>query len=147
MAVTSIWAVKVRVDSTITYIVNPEKTTQRPELAPEALSARRAVGDVINYAGNADKTEQMMYVTGINCDPESAVEDFMETKRYWRKTGGRLAYHGYQSFLEGDGKISAEMAKIHAETEFEKYRIVQDAIYQSDFDKLLEKSKKYDKDN
>ena len=49
--------------------------------------------------------------------------------------------------LKDNGKISAEMAQIHAETEFEKYRIVQDAIYQSDFDKLLEKSKKYDKDN
>lgn len=49
--------------------------------------------------------------------------------------------------LKDNGKISAEMAKIHAETEFEKYRIVQDAIYQSDFDKLLEKSKKYEKDN
>lgn len=49
--------------------------------------------------------------------------------------------------LKDNGKISTEMAKIHAETEFEKYRIVQDAIYQSDFDKLLEKSKKYDKDN
>lgn len=49
--------------------------------------------------------------------------------------------------LKDNGKISAEMAKIHAETEFEKYRILQDAIYQSDFDKLLEKSKKYDKDN
>lgn len=44
--------------------------------------------------------------------------------------------------LKDNGKISAEMAKIHAETEFEKYRIVQDAIYQSDFDKLIEKSKK-----
>lgn len=49
--------------------------------------------------------------------------------------------------LKDNGKISAEMAQIHAETEFEKYRIVQDAIYQSDFDKLIEKSKKYDKDN
>ena len=43
--------------------------------------------------------------------------------------------------------ISAEMAKIHAESEFEKYRIVQDALYQSDFDKLMEESKKYDKNN
>ena len=36
--------------------------------------------------------------------------------------------------LKDNGKISAEMAKIHAETEFEKYRIVQDKIYISDFD-------------
>ena len=43
--------------------------------------------------------------------------------------------------LNDNGKISAEMAKIHAETEFEKYRIVQDKIYVSDFDELLLKSK------
>lgn len=43
--------------------------------------------------------------------------------------------------LKDNGKISAEMAKIHAETEFEKYRIVQDKIYVSDFDELLLKSK------
>lgn len=48
--------------------------------------------------------------------------------------------------LKDNGKISAEMAKIHAETEFEKYRIVQDAIYKSDFDKLLEESAKYAKE-
>lgn len=43
--------------------------------------------------------------------------------------------------LKDNGKISVEMAKIHAETEFEKYRIVQDKIYISDFDELLLKSK------
>ena len=43
--------------------------------------------------------------------------------------------------LKDNGKISAEMAKIHAEAEFEKYRIVQDKIYISDFDELLLKSK------
>ena len=43
--------------------------------------------------------------------------------------------------LKDKGKISAEMAKMHAETEFEKYRIVQDKIYISDFDELLLKSK------
>ena len=43
--------------------------------------------------------------------------------------------------LKDNGKISAEMAKIHAETEFEKYRIVQNKIYVSDFDELLLNSK------
>jgi hypothetical protein len=33
--------------------------------------------------------------------------------------------------------VSAEEAKEHAETEFEKYRIVQDRLFQSDFDKYL----------
>ena len=110
MAVTSIWHVANHVDVTIAYVVNPEKTTEKPELSPEAVSARKAVGDVIDYASNADKTEQMMYVTGINCSSDTAANDFMSTKRYWNKTGGRLAYHGYQSFREGDGEITAEQA-------------------------------------
>ncbi len=44
--------------------------------------------------------------------------------------------------LKDNGKISAEMAKLHAETEFEKYRIVQDRIYISDFDQLIINTKK-----
>lgn len=39
--------------------------------------------------------------------------------------------------LIGPSKISAEQAKLHAETEFEKYRIIQDQLYESDFDRLL----------
>ena len=110
MAVTSIWYVSTHVNRAINYVVNPEKTTEKPELSPEAISARKSVGDVINYASNSDKTEQMMFVTGINCSPHSAADEFMETKYLWGKTDGRLAYHGYQSFLEGDGEITAEKA-------------------------------------
>ena len=40
--------------------------------------------------------------------------------------------------LKDAGKISAQLAKMHAETEFEKYRVVQDWLYQSDFDRYLE---------
>ena len=47
--------------------------------------------------------------------------------------------------LQDNGKISAEMAKLHAETEFEKYRVIQDRLYQSDFDELLLKTKKREK--
>jgi hypothetical protein len=39
--------------------------------------------------------------------------------------------------LQDAGKISAELAKMHAESEFEKYRIVQDRLYQSDFDRMM----------
>ena len=42
--------------------------------------------------------------------------------------------------LKDAGKISAQLAKMHAETEFEKYRVVQDWLYQSDFDRYLEES-------
>ncbi len=37
----------------------------------------------------------------------------------------------------GAGKISAEQAKLYAETEFEKYRIIQDKLFMSDFDRYM----------
>lgn len=65
----------------------------------------------------------------------------------WEERLNRFLKVWDHEILKDKGKISAEMAKIHAESEFEKYRIVQDALYQSDFDKLMEESKKYDKNN
>lgn len=44
--------------------------------------------------------------------------------------------------LQNAGTVSREDALLHAESEFEKYRIVQDKLYKSDFDKLVEDSKK-----
>ena len=39
--------------------------------------------------------------------------------------------------LKDAGKVSAEIAKLHAETEFEKYRVIQDRLFMSDFDKYM----------
>lgn len=50
---------------------------------------------------------------------------------------GFLEFNGNE-ILTGPGKISHEQAKLHAETEFEKYRVVQDQLYASDFDRFLE---------
>lgn len=35
-------------------------------------------------------------------------------------------------------RISAEIAKLHAQSEFEKYRIVQDRLFESDFDRVIQ---------
>lgn len=96
MAVTNMWAVKGSVSSVVKYIENPEKTTPRD------------MQQVMSYITDADKTEQMMYVTGINCEPEIAAKQFMQTKQLWGKEGGRVAYHGYQSFRKGE--VDAETA-------------------------------------
>lgn len=39
--------------------------------------------------------------------------------------------------LADAGKVSAEIAKLHAETEFEKYRILQDELFMSDYDRYM----------
>ena len=55
----------------------------------------------------------------------------------WAKSlDGFLEFNGNE-LLMGPGKVSAEQAKLHAETEFEKYRIVQDRLFMSDYDKYL----------
>ena len=43
-----------------------------------------------------------------------------------------------RDILQDAGKVSAEIARAHAESEFEKYRIVQDRLYESDFDRALQ---------
>ena len=57
----------------------------------------------------------------------------------------RILIANEQEILTNAGKISMEVAKAHAETEWEKYRIIQDRIYQSDFDLFLEDVKKLKK--
>lgn len=42
-----------------------------------------------------------------------------------------------RDILQNSGKVSAEIAKGHAESEFEKYRIVQDRLFESDFDWIV----------
>lgn len=47
-----------------------------------------------------------------------------------------------RDILMDAGKISIEIAKDHAESEYEKYRVIQDRLYESDFDKLVMEAKK-----
>jgi len=42
-----------------------------------------------------------------------------------------------REILRDAGKVSAEIARAHAESEFEKYRIVQDRLFESDFDRIV----------
>ena len=44
-----------------------------------------------------------------------------------------------REILQDAGRVTAEIAKAHAESEFEKYRIVQDRLFESDFDRLVKK--------
>ena len=61
----------------------------------------------------------------------------MSMEDWATRLDGFLEFNGNQ-ILTDAGKISAEQAKLHAETEYEKYRIVQDRIFKSDFDRFLE---------
>ena len=61
----------------------------------------------------------------------------MKERSEYRKIKSAWAIVSTASVLRSSASVSAEKAKEHAETEFEKYRIVQDCLFQSDFDKYL----------
>ena len=63
---------------------------------------------LIDYAINGEKTENKLYVSGINCMPDTAFYEMDNTKKQFFKTGGIECYHGYQSFAEGE--VTAEQA-------------------------------------
>lgn len=63
----------------------------------------------------------------------------MSMEDWAKRLDGFLEFNGNE-ILTGPGKISTEQAKLHAETEFEKYRIVQDRLFESDFDRFLKES-------
>ena len=98
MAVCEIWDVKGRLDHPIDYAKNPEKTVN-PKYTEADL---QALGDVMKYATNGEKTEKQFFVTGVNCDPATARDEMMITKGQWQDESEIVCYHGYQSFKQGE---------------------------------------------
>ena len=60
----------------------------------------------------------------------------MSMEDWAKRLDGFLEFNGNE-LLTGPGKISAEQAKLHAETEYEKYRVVQDRLYEIDFVRFM----------
>ena len=95
MATTGFWPVKGRLKEVIDYANNPDKTTAK-EYLDEDLYA------TIRYVENDDKTDQTMYVSGINCSKYNAYNEMIAVKRRFGERGKNIAYHGFQSFAPGE---------------------------------------------
>ena len=89
MAITKIWAVKDDLNRVLNYIKNPDKTK-------EEMSD--GLKEVLTYTTQGYKTNEQEYITGINCDPKTALSQMMNTKLSYNKMDGRLAFHAVQSF-------------------------------------------------
>ena len=86
MAYTKILVVHNRLDKSVAYAQDEEKTS---------------LEDTINYALNRDKTERTCFETALNCDREAAYADMLATKRRWGKEDRRRkGYHIIQSHRE-----------------------------------------------
>ncbi len=95
MATTGFWPVKGSLKDVIKYADNPDKTTNPKYLDKDLANALR-------YVSNDEKTDKQLFVSAINCSTKRAYEQMMLTKRKYGKLGGNVAYHGYQSFREGE---------------------------------------------
>ena len=102
MAVTSLWRIRGYIGKVLLYAENPDKTAN-PETIPSIPETNReALEDVIAYAGREAATNQRQLVTGVNCTAETARSEMIAVKNRFRKEDGTIAYHGYQSFREGE---------------------------------------------
>ena len=76
-----------------------------------------------------------MYLDYAEIQAENSIPMTMED--WANRLDSFIEFNGRDLLMDA-GKISAEQAKLHAETQFEKYRIVQDQLFKSDFDLFLE---------
>ena len=107
IATTSLWKVVKRMDHVIEYAEDKNKTkaiefNNNYEMLVDDLK------NVIDYARNSDKTEKEYFVSGINCEPDSAYEEMQDAKKFYHKEDKILAFHAYQSFKERE--VSPEVA-------------------------------------
>ncbi len=89
MAITKIKGVKNNLSRVIDYISNDEKTNK--EIYDD-------LHNELEYIGEDYKTEKKLYVTGINCEAQSAYEEMMMIKKHYKKEKGNIAFHSIQSF-------------------------------------------------
>ena len=103
MATTSLWKVDKRLDHVINYATDEEKTKNENE-----GGNFDSIEKLLIYATNPAKTEKLFYTTGINCKVDNAVKEMQFVKKLYGKEKGILAFHGYQSFKEGE--VTPEIA-------------------------------------
>ena len=115
------------------------------EAAPHGKIIRSDVSVAKNYLSETEmKYLERIVSLYLDFAELQAMRKIPMSMQDWAKRlDGFLEFNGNE-ILTGPGKISHEQAKLHAETEFEKYRIVQDRLFESDFDRLL---KQTDKEN
>lgn len=120
MATTSIWSIKNNLKQSINYIINPEKTINK-DYGTSSYSYLEIENTENNY-----KNEKVCYVSSMNCSERNPYEDMLFTKEEYGKANGILAFHGYQSFKEGEvtSDIAHEIGVKFAEEMFKDFEVV-----------------------
>jgi len=109
------------------------------EGAPAGRIVRTDVAVAKNYL-TADELEALGRIVNAYLDlaEDRARRHIPMTMEDWAARLDAFLAFTERDILQDAGKISAETAKLHAQSEFEKYRIVQDRLFESDFDRVMQ---------
>lgn len=111
--------------------------------APDGKIVKTDVSIAKNYLAKHEAEELNEIVTMyLDYATRQARRHIPMTMADWAEKLDAFLKFNDAEILSGKGKVTAKIAKTFAESEFEKYRIIQDSLYKSDFDKLLEESSK-----
>lgn len=106
--------------------------------APLGKIQRFDVSVAKNYL-SANEMAQLQRLVSAYLDlaEDMALRQIPMTMQDWETRLNRFIEATDREVLQDAGRVTAEIAKAHAESEFEKYRIVQDRLFESDFDRAL----------
>ena len=108
------------------------------ENAPDGKIVKTDVSIAKNYLKQMELEDMGRIVTAVLEFAESRAKRHIPmTMEDWAKRINAYLTSDERPLLDNAGSVSHEEAVLHAETEFERYRIVQDRLFQSDFDKYL----------
>ncbi len=108
------------------------------ENAPDGKIVKSDVSVAKNYLKEMELADMGQLVNGVlELAERMAKRHIPMTMEDWAKQIDTILAAGGNEVLQSPGKVTAEEAKEHAETEFEKYRIIQDHLFQSDFDRFI----------
>jgi len=106
--------------------------------APEGKIHKFDVSVAKNYLTEKEMAQLQRLVNAyLDIAELMAMREIPMTMADWEERLNRFIAATDREILKDAGKVTAQIAKEHAETEFEKYRIVQDRLYVSDFDKQI----------
>ena len=109
------------------------------ENAPDGKIVKTDVSIAKNYLKQMELEDMGHIVTAVLEFAENRAKKHIPmTMEDWAKRIDAYLTSDERPLLDNAGSVSHEEAVLHAETEFEKYRIVQDRLFQSDFDKFLD---------
>lgn len=143
--ITDIYATSLDYDRTAAELVYERADTEKPHMglttwaaAPEGKILKSDVTIAKNYLSKKEMRSLERIVSAyLDLAEDRAERHIPMTMEDWSKRLDLFLMADDRDVLQDAGKITAEIAKAKAETEFEKYRIIQDRLFVPDFDRYI----------